>query len=217
VKKLLVLFVVIGLVIGLSASALASYGLGYGFFETKENNSEVDGLIITTEGDFGSGYNFEMRNFLGNGEGNYENNLLDLRLYKKINSQNNTDFYLGGGWKWLTEDSSFQGYAATSSQWGLPVSAKMKINSDNGFTFGAKADYWFFGSYNVDSNFTTDVEGDFSGFGFDIYGEKTITKNISVRLGYMNEDYTFGEDESAGVSEFDNGFSGVYFSGQYIY
>lgn len=217
-KKLLVLILAVGLIIGVGSSAYAtSVGLGYGFFEL-ENGADIDGLILETDSNFGNELNFESRYFMGDGDGNHEADLLDLRLYKKIETkQNNTDFYLGGGWKWLSEDNDFRGAAATTSQWGLPLSAKMETSFNNGFSFGAKADYWFIGSYEVESNFMNDFDGDFTGFAFDIYAEKTLTENFSIKLGYVNEDYTFGKDDSVGVSEFDNTIDGFYFAGLYNY
>lgn len=217
-KKTAILFLVLILMVGLSTSVFAEeIGLGYGFFETKEGGGEVNGLFLTSEIDYGSGYSDYFRWFIGDGDG-IDYNMIDWTFYKKINStKNNTDFYLGAGWKWLTEDIEYQGYKIYSSEWGLPLSAKMKINLADGFTFGAEADYWFLGSYEVDSNLVPDFEGDFTGFGFDIYAEKMLTENTSIKVGYANEDYTFGADDSVGINDFDGGFSGFYFAGQVNY
>jgi hypothetical protein len=216
-KKYLMLILILVLIVGFSTSAFAEkIGVGYGFFEGKEGGGDVDGLILTTESDFATDYNFEMRYFIGDGDYDYEANLLDFELYKKMNTDQNTEFYLGAGWKWLTEDQEYNGYAINTSQWGLPILAKMEFDAGNGLNFGGKFGYWFLGAYEAESNFFNDFDGDFTGFSLDLYAEKMVTENSSIKIGYANEDYSF-ENSSIGINDFDGGFDGFYFAGQVNY
>jgi hypothetical protein len=213
-KRNLILVLMLVLIIGFSNSAFAEISLGHGFFESKEGGSDIDGLILTTESDLTNDYNFETRYFIGNGDYDYEADLLDLELYKQISTNQNTRFYLGAGWKWLTENQEYNGYAINSSQWGLPILAKMEFEAGNGFNIGGKFGYWFLGSYDAESNFFNDFGGDFSGFSLDLYAKKMITNDFSLKIGYANEDYQFEGDSSVGINDFDGGFAGFYFSGQ---
>ncbi|MCF8002173.1 MAG: hypothetical protein K9K76_09975 [Halanaerobiales bacterium] len=217
-KRYLILILILTLVVGFSSSVFAeSIGLGYGFFEGKESGADVDGLILTSESDFANDYNMDMRYFIGDGDYDYEANLLDFGLYKRMSNNSNTQFYLGVGWKWLTEDQEYNGYAINTSQWSLPILGKMEFNAGSGLNFGSKFGYWFLGSYDAESNFFNDFDGDFTGFSLDLYAEKIITENSSVKIGYANEDYSFEGDSSLGINDFDGGFDGFYFVGQVNY
>jgi hypothetical protein len=232
-KKLLVTLIVLGLLFSIGSSVYAAnVGLGYGFFES-EGGFDVDGLILSSDSNFGENYNFTSRHFMGEGDGNYENNLLDLEnnlldlnIYKKMNKEGDTDFYLGAGWKWLIEDYYIAGVDLSNSAWGLPISAKINHKLNEKLSFGGKVDYWFLGSYDIDAVNTNtgasaNLSDDFSGFGIDLYLESQLANNFSIKLGYANEDHTYDNNSSSLESGFDSslesGFDGFYFSGLYNY
>lgn len=213
-KKYLILVLILVLMFSFRISVFAeTIGLGYGFFEGKEGGGDVDGLILSTENDFANYYNFEMRYFIGDGDYDYEADLLDFELYKQMNTDQNAKFYLGAGWKWLTDDQDYKGYAINTNQWGLPILAKIKFDAGSGLNFGGKFGYWFLGSYEAESNFLKDFDGDFTGVSLDIYAKKILTKNFSIKIGYANEDYDFEGDSNIGINDFSGGFDGFYFSG----
>ncbi|MFW5795212.1 MAG: hypothetical protein ACOCV1_06975 [Bacillota bacterium] len=217
-KKYLILVLILFLMICFSTSVFAeNIGIGYGFFESEEG-FDVDGLILESDSNFGEEYKFTSRYFMGDGDGNYENNLLDLNLYKKMGGENNTNFYLGAGWKWLIEDDYEGDIDISNSAWGLPLSAKMEHKFNETLTFGGKIDYWFLGSYDIDiTNTTTEdtanLSDDFSGFGVDLYLTSQIANNFSIKVGYVNEDHTYDSNSS----NIDSGFDGFYVSGQVNY
>lgn len=217
-KKLLVTLIVLGLLFSIGSSVYAAnVGLGYGFFEG-EGGFDVDGLILSSDSNFGENYNFTSRYFMGEGDGNYENNLLDLNIYKKMNKESDTDFYLGVGWKWLIEDDYIAGVDLSNSAWGLPISAKINHKLNEKLSFGGKVDYWFLGSYDIDAVNTNtgasaNLSDDFSGFGIDLYLESQLANNFSIKLGYANEDHTYDNNSSS----LESGFDGFYFSGLYNY